>query len=145
MDPVERYLEVFEALLKKKRWTTDTNVLRFAALTLAATENAEAASLEETAKVMAKEAGSFSPLSSSLRHAVAAMVIRRELDPVGVVRQVKSTLAEFKKAKLRKGGVHPWLAALLLVMDPDGGGVAPATIARMKEIIDRWAGRPPIS
>ena len=46
LEPVEeaihsysvRYLQVFEDLKRKKRWSTDTNVLRFAALTLAASE-----------------------------------------------------------------------------------------------------------
>lgn len=41
MDHVERYLEIFEGLRRSKRWSTDTNILRFCALTLAAAETAE--------------------------------------------------------------------------------------------------------
>ena len=38
METVDRYLRVFEDLRSKKRWATDTNILRFAALTLAAAD-----------------------------------------------------------------------------------------------------------
>lgn len=139
MDPVERYLEVFEGLRSRKRWSTDTNILRFAALTLAAADVTDAgADVEATAKALADEGGSFSPLASSIRHAVAAILIRRGLDPVMTVRRTKETLALFKQHKLRKGGVQPLLAALLLVMDAGGAMPSPETVARLKAIIDRW-------
>jgi hypothetical protein len=139
MPTIERYLEIFDSLRRRKRWTTDSNVLRFAALTLAATDMADpGAKLEETAKALAKEAGGFSPLGSSVRHAVAAILIRRGLDPAATVQEVKRTLAHFKEHKLRKGGAHPILAALLLVLDAGGGPVQRWKIARMKSIVDRW-------
>ncbi len=139
MASIERYLEVYDSLYRRKRWTTNVNVLRFAALTLAATDMTDpGARLEETAMVLAKEAGGFSPLGSTLRHAVAAILIRRGLKPAAVVRQVKETLAVFKEHKLRRSGVHPILAALLLVLDAGGGRVQRWKIGRMKGILDRW-------
>jgi len=139
MDSVERYLEVFEGLRRRKRWSTGIEILRFAALTLAATDVADTGSdLEETAKVLAKEAGGFSPLSSAMRHAVAAILIRRGLDPVTTVHRTKETLAAFKEFKLTRSGAHPLLAALILVLDTGGGTPSRDTIARMKAIIDRW-------
>ena len=139
MDPVERYLEIFEGLRRSKRWSTDTNILRFAALTLAAADVADAGTdVEATAKALADEGGSFSPLASSIRHAVAAILIRRGLDPVATVRHTKETLAAFKEFKLRRGGAQPLLAALLLVLDAGGGTPSRETIARLKAIIDRW-------
>ena len=139
MDPVERYLEVFEGLRRRKRWSTGVDILRFAALTLAATDAAEPGSeLEETAKVLTKEAGAFSPLNSSMRHAVAAIINRRGLDPVVVVHRTKETLAVFKEFKLRRSEFHAHLAALILVLDVRGGTPSRGTIARMKAIIDRW-------
>jgi hypothetical protein len=139
MDSIERYLEVFEGLRRRKRWSTDTTVLRFAALTLAAAEAADpGAGLEATAKVLADEAGGFSPLSSSVRHAVAAILIRRGLDPVPTVHRTKETLAAFKEFKLQRGGARPLLAALILVLDAGGGTPSREKIARLKAIIDRW-------
>jgi hypothetical protein len=139
MESVERYLYVFDSLRRRKRWTTDTNVLRFAALTLAASDMTDpGVRLEDVAKILAKEAGGFSPLNSSIRHAVAAMLIHRGLDPIGVVHRVKATLAVFREHGLRKGGAHPLLAALLLVLDAGGGHVPREKIAALKAIIDRW-------
>jgi hypothetical protein len=138
MDSVERYLEVFEGLRSRKRWSTGVEILRFAALTLAAVDVADPGSdLEETAKVLSKEAGGFSPLSSAMRHAVAAILIRRGLDPVTTVHRIKETLGSFKEFKLTRSGVQPLLAALILVLDA-GGMPSQKNIVRMKAILDRW-------
>ena len=139
MDPVERYLEVFEGLRRRKRWSTGVNILRFAALTLAASEvDDPGADLEATAKVLADEAGGFSPLGSAMRHAIAAILIRRGIDPAATVQRTKETLAFFKEFKLSRSGARPLLAALILVLDADGGAPSHDTIARVKAIIDRW-------
>jgi hypothetical protein len=139
MDSVERYLEVFEDLRRRKRWSTGLSMLRFAALTLAAADVANPdADLEATAKVLADEAGGFSPLGSAMRHAVAAILIRRGLDPVTTVHRTKETLAAFKEFKLRRSGGRPVLAALILILDADGEIPSRDTIARLKAIIDRW-------
>ena len=139
MDSIERYLEVFEGLRRRKRWSTDTNILRFAALTLAAADTADpGAGLEATAKVLADEAGGFSPLSSSVRHAVAAILIRRGLDPATTVHRTKETLAAFKEFKLQRSGARPLLAALILVLDAKGEAPSRDKVARLKAILDRW-------
>jgi hypothetical protein len=138
MDSVERYLEIFEGLRRRKRWSTGVDILRFAALTLAASGVADSgADLETTAKLLADEAGGFSPLGSAMRHAVAAILIRRGLDPVATVHQVKATQSLFKEVKLSRSGVHPVLAALMLVLDA-GGLPSFETVARVKAIVDRW-------
>ena len=108
-------------------------------MTLAATEVADPGSeLEDKAKVLSKEAGGFSPLNSAMRHAVAAILIRRGLDPVTTVLRIKETLTAFKEFKLTRSGVHPLLAALILVLDAKGGNPSRDNIARLKAIIDRW-------
>jgi hypothetical protein len=139
MGSIERYLNVFEGLRRRKRWSTGVEILRFAALTLSATDVADPGSdLEETAKVLSKEAGGLSPLSSAVRHAVAAILIRRGFDPATTVHRIKETLGAFKEFKLTRSGVQPLLAALILVLDAGGGIPSTDTIARMKAIIDRW-------
>ena len=139
MGSIERYLNVFEGLRRRKRWSTGVEILRFAALTLSATDVTDPGSdLEETAKVLSKEAGGLSPLSSAVRHAVAAILIRRGFDPATTVHRIKETLGTFKEFKLTRSGVQPLLAALILVLDAGGGIPSTDTIARMKAIIDRW-------
>jgi len=139
MGSIERYLNVFEGLRRRKRWSTGVEILRFAALTLSATDVTDPGSdLEETAKVLSKEAGGLSPLSSAVRHAVAAILIRRGFDPATTVHRIKETLGTFKEFKLTRSGVQPLLAALILVLDAGGGIPSTDTVARMKAIIDRW-------
>jgi hypothetical protein len=139
VDTIERYLDVFERLRRRKRWSTGVQILRFAALTLAATEMTDPGrDLEETARTLSKEAGGFFPLGSAMRHAVAAILIRRGLDPEPTVQRTKETLAVLKEFNLSRSGVHPLLAALILVLDADGGTPSTETIARMKAILDRW-------
>jgi hypothetical protein len=73
-----------------------------------------------------------------VRHAVAAILIRRGFDPATTVHRIKETLGAFKEFKLTRSGVQPLLAALILVLDAGGGIPSTDTIARMKAIIDRW-------
>jgi hypothetical protein len=140
MDHVERYLDVFEDLYRRKKWSTGDTMIRFAALTLSASDVVDrGADLEATAKALADEAGTFSPLAQAMRHAVAALLIRRGLDPAPIVRSVKQTLAIFKQHKLKKGGgPSPVMAALLLVLDAGGEPPSSDIVVRMKAILDRW-------
>ncbi|MEE4272143.1 MAG: DUF4003 family protein [Thermoanaerobaculales bacterium] len=139
MDHVERYLEVFDELRRRKRWSTGDTMLRFAALTLAANDVADRnADLEATAKILEKQAGAFSPLASAMRHAVAALLIRRGVDPSLTVSRIKETLAVFKRLKLSRSGPHPTLAALLLVLHNGGEPPDDMTVEKMKAILARW-------
>ena len=89
METVERYLQVFEDLRRKKRWATDTNVLRFAALTLAAAEiDDPGGRLEAAADELRRRAGTFGKLNSPIRYVVAAMVLRKGLRPATVYERV---------------------------------------------------------
>jgi hypothetical protein len=58
---------------------------------------------------------------------------------VAVIPRIRETLEALKSHGLRKGGTHPFLAALLLVLDADGGSVRWDKIKLMKRIVDRWA------
>jgi hypothetical protein len=69
---------------------------------------------------------------------VAAILIRRDLDPVTVVQNTKKTLASFKAHRLQRSGLRPLLAALVLVLDANGGVPHRARVARMQAIIVRW-------
>jgi hypothetical protein len=69
---------------------------------------------------------------------VAAILIRRGLDPVATVHRTKETLAAFKEFKLSRSGPRTLLAALILVLDAGGGTPSRDTIVRLKAILDRW-------
>jgi hypothetical protein len=57
MDHVERYPDVFGDLYRRKRWSTGDAMIRYAALTLSASDVVDrGADLEVTAKALAEEA-----------------------------------------------------------------------------------------
>ncbi len=139
MDTLRHYLDTFEALRSRKRWTTDTEVLRFAALALGSLELADPGrALEDTARTLYRSSSALHPLKSPIRHAVAAMILRRELDPVDVVRRLERIRRLFRQHRLRRGGAMEVLAALILVLDAGERPVAEARVIRLREIFRRW-------
>ena len=96
-DPVVRYLETFARLRARKRWTTETATFRFVALALGAAGAAvDYDHLEEVATGLGKRARWSSPLKSEVRYVVAAMILRRGLNPEDVHARVFETRDAFK-------------------------------------------------
>ena len=138
METVERYLQVFEDLKRKKRWSTDTNVLRFAALTLAASEiDDPGGRLETAADELRRRSGAFGKLNSPIRYVVAAMILRKGLRPGAVYDKVGEVQGEFRERKYRRGGVAEVLAALLLVLQNGGRRPRKITLDRVGAILER--------
>lgn len=141
MGPIDptTYLEVFDSLRKTKGLKAGPNVLRFTALSLASStvEEPEMA-LRETADLLYRETGFFSPLRSVIRFALAAMVIRRGLDPARVLEGVEATLESFKEEKLSRSSVQGGIAAFLLCLDAGGQAAPTHRVRNTKAILDRW-------
>jgi hypothetical protein len=136
MDSVDTYLQTFEALRKRKRWTNNTAVLRFAALTIASLKLADPhGTLEAAASELRRRADWFSPLKSEIRYAVAAVILGRGL-PVGPVHtQVKRTRQAFRKRHGRSHArVREIFACLILVLHQDGGPVPAGILDRMDRV-----------
>ena len=120
-DPVTTYLATFERLRARKRWTTDTVIFRFVALTLgAAGADVTYDQLEAAAKGLQKRARWTSPLRSEIRYVVAAMILRRGLDPGRIHSRVVETRDAFKTHKISSRGTGPTLAALVLALRTRG-------------------------
>lgn len=139
MEAVREHLEIFNELRRRKRWGTEDTYLRFAALTLAyANEPDLAQRLENAAAALREKAGWSSPLRSSLRYSVAALIIKNGLSPVRTHAAVKATRESFRSARLSRSGIPSTMAALLLVVH-QGGRKAPAThLRRMRAFYDAW-------
>ncbi len=138
-DPVARYLETFERLRSRKRWSNNTATFRFVALALgAAGASVTYDDLESAAAVLRKRVGVTSPLRSEIRYVVAAMILRRGQDPASIQARVGETLAEFKVHGLARRGAGPTLAALLLALLREGRPVPTVQIERLARIYRRW-------
>jgi len=139
METVDRYLARFEELRRKKRWSTDTNILRFAALALAANPIPDAAArLEAASEELRALAGWFGKLNSPIRYVVAAMILRKGLRPGAVYDAVVEVQKEFRARGYRRGGVSEVLAALLLVLQSDGKPPKPVAVDRLGAVLARW-------
>ena len=138
-DPITVYLETFEKLRAAKRWTTNTMIFRFVALTLgAAGGDVTYDQLEEAAKGLQKRARWTSPLRSEIRYVVAEMILRRGLDPGRIHARVVETRDAFKTHKIASRGSGPTLAALLLALQGEGRAVPKQRLERLARIYRRW-------
>jgi Protein of unknown function (DUF4003) len=139
MDPTATYLETFEKLRKRKRWTTNTTILRFVALTLASLDLGDPhTALEHAAADLRKRAGWFSPLRSEIRYLVAAMILRRGRSIGRVHSRVLTTRKALQRLRVPRGAVRQMFAALLLVLHYEQGPVPPQTLRRVADILKRW-------
>ena len=138
-DPVARYLETFERLRARKRWSTETATFRFVALALgAAGEAVDYDRLEEAAAGLRKRARWTSPLKSEIRYVVAAMILRRGLDPADVHARVFEARDACKAQRIPSRGTGPTLAALLLALRSEGRPVPARHVERLASIYRRW-------
>ncbi len=139
IDPVALYLETFERLRARKRWSTDSDTIRFVALALgAAGADVDYDHLEKVAAGLRQRARWSSPLKSEIRYVVAAMIMRRGLEPADVHARVFETRDSFRSHGLPSRGTGPTLAALLLALRSGGRTVPPRQIERLAGIYRRW-------
>ena len=138
-DPIARYLNTFERLRARKGWSTQTDTFRFVALTLgAAGPDIDYDRLEQAATGLRKRARWTSPLRSEIRYVVAAMILRRRLDPGEIHARVIETRDAFKPHKIPSRGIGPTLAALLLALHGEGRPVPQLHLERLSRIYRRW-------
>ena len=138
-DPIGTYLETFERLRARKRWTIDTATYRFVALTLgAAGVRISHDRLEEVATGLRRRAGWTSPLRSEIRYVVAAMILRRDLDAATVHGQVIATRDRFAEHGIKRRGTGATLAALLLALRAEGKRVPKQHLDRVARIYAQW-------
>ena len=138
-DPIEGYLQTFERLRARKRWSVNSVTFRFVALSLgAAATTIGYDRLEQVATELRKRARWTSPLKSEVRYVVAAMILRRGQDPAAIHARVFETRDAFKAHKLPGRGIGATLAALLLALHHEARPVPQPQIERLARIYRRW-------
>ncbi len=144
-DLLGRHLYLYRQLEKSGRWKLSAPLRRLVSLTLAATVLEEPSeSLERAATILRKKSGWFGPLSSPLRYVVAALILRRGLDPGEIHDRVVSILADFKREKLRWGGCGRILAAVHLALRIAPDEVPVSVYRRMKQMRTLWKADHPL-
>lgn len=135
---VQRLSERMEALEARHR-STGPMMLRLTALALAPLATADADQRVSAAAAELKKVAKFSePLSGGLRFVLAAMMVRRGLDPVPTIEATRDALSRFKAHGLSRSGTHAFLAAFLQVLMSNGQPVSDQRLQRMAELLKLW-------
>ena len=136
---VTSYLATLDALRRRKRWTLETKILRFAALALGATDAADPyGELERAAGELRRGAGWTGPLRSEVRYVVAAMILRQGLSAAKVHARVRRIRRALKGRRVPRGSLPATMAALLLVLRQGTGTVPDRWLDRTEQIMRRW-------
>jgi len=136
--PLDRFLELLEALLAEKRWFDDSSSMRFAAsslLTVPGRPAEIARSLRRLSEELKDRAGWFGPLQSSVRFVVAAMLLQADLDTRTFCGEVDRIEELFKQNGLKRHSVYTQLACLLLMQHGRGAGSGSRSGRRVDEAV----------
>lgn len=133
--PLQRFCDLFDALLVDKKWTDGLIGLRFAAsslVTLPGEPTEVAKQLREQADRLVERASWFSSMKSELRFVVASMLMHGDVSADAFSDEVERIEALFKEAGMKRGSVYSQLAALLLLLNGRARGrdVDAALVAR---------------
>ncbi len=140
--PLDRFLAVQDALVSEKKWTDDPSALRYAASTLILHEGSPARVASHLRRVAARlvgRAGWFGPMQSSVRFAVAAMLLRSDDDADGFCDDVERLTPLFKEAGLRGAGNTLAVLAMLLLRQHAlraGRTVGVTEVQRVRDVHD---------
>ncbi len=138
-NPLDRFCAIYTALMEQKRWFQDPTPLRFAAVTLSlipGTPRSVALSLENMANELKNLAGWTSPLQSSIRFAVAAILLRSGDTARDFTDEVERVKDLFKQHGLRRGSVYFLIAVLILRDHLHGRKIGERDVERMRAIYD---------
>ena len=95
-DPLQRFVDIFQALEAERGWFSDVNSLRFAAMaaiTCSGDATTIASSIRAIADELKERAGWFGELNGSLRFIVAAMLLQNDDRAADFMAEVDSRLA----------------------------------------------------
>ena len=139
-DAFDRYLGTFERLRVTKRWWAHTSTFRVVALALGgAGPSVTYDRLESAAAVLRKHARVTSPHRSEIRYVVAAMILRRGLDPSVIHSRAMDVREMFRLYGIPGRGTGPALAALLLALLREGHPVPAVQVRKLSLIYERWS------
>ncbi len=138
MKSLETYRQMFEQVKKRHRWSNGNAVLRFAALSMAGVPGRDPVeAMERASDTLREKAGFWSTLNSPMRTVLAAMILRRGLDPAKAHDAMERAVGDFKKHGMGSYGLYRRLAALILTFRH--GPETPAIVLdRLRNIHTAW-------
>jgi hypothetical protein len=138
---VQIYLNTLELLARKRRWTEDKTAYRFAACVLSTTVRLYEDPQEEfqrIADLIKARAGWFGTLNSPMRYVVTAIILRCGFNPQQMLAGIERIRQGFRELKMRRGGMHEVVAAVVLILGEGDTLIAPDRLERMDRIYQRF-------
>ena len=123
-DPLERFVELHAALVRRRKWYDSVMPLRYSAITVATTEGTAEELTEKIfsyAGSLKESAGWFGPLNSSIRFSVASVLVQAGVRPESFSRRVEELRSVFREEKLPRGAIYEVLAVLVLDRSKEEG------------------------
>ncbi len=115
--PLDRFIELYDALRERKKWYESVMPLRYSALTLA-TVPGSAREITERIFAIADDlksrAGWFGPLNSPIRFAVAAVLHADGDSAASFCKDVERIQKLMREEKMRRGAAYEVLAIMIL-------------------------------
>ncbi len=138
MKSLDTYRQTFEQVKKRHRWSNGNAVLRFAALSLAGVPHPDPAeAMDRASETLREKSGFWSSLKSPVRTVLAAMILRRGLDPAKAHDAMERTVGDFRRHNLGGYGLYPKLAALILTFR-HGPETPVVVLERLRAIHTAW-------
>ena len=137
-DPLARFRELHAEIELRRKWSQPAASLRFAAAALMTCQGPAyqvADRLFATADGLSRHSRWFSPLQSSARFMVAAMLLRHDGDPRRFCEDVERAGAQLRELGLRSGSTFEVLAVLIL----RGAGESGLSARSLQRFADTYA------
>ena len=138
-NPLQRFLDLYEALDADRGWFGDASPLRFAAMTAITCPGSPAevaTSIRSTAEEIKQLSGWFGDLNSSLRFLVSAMLVLKGDRPRDFLADVQWGRELFRQAGLRRGGIYETMAILILRLRNDLAPITAEAVTRFQAIYE---------
>ncbi|MEM7160426.1 MAG: DUF4003 family protein [Myxococcota bacterium] len=136
-DPLQRFVELHDALDADRGWLGDRVPLRYAAITMLTTPG-DAGAIADSIREFHADFGArlkwYSGIDSSIRMVLAAQLVKYGDTPAAFLAEVDRVRAMFRDQGLRRGGVYEVLGALVLRRALRGQMAMPNHVARFSEI-----------
>lgn len=138
--PLERFIELYDALRERKKWYESVMPLRYSALTLATVPGSAreiTARIFKIADDLKARAGWFGPLNSPIRFAVAAVLHADGQSAEEFCRDVERIQQLMRNEKLRRGSAYEVLAIMILRRTSQGTRLSATDIRRFASVFRR--------
>ena len=137
--PLDRFVELYEALNKDRSWWGDVNSLRFAAITALHCPGSGlevATAIRDVAEDLRQRASWFTQLRGPLNFVISAMLLRMGDTPEAFLAEADRVQSMFRQLGMRRGYIYEMLAILVLRQRGKGAPITREMTTRFQKLYE---------